>query len=221
MDLVVSLGGAVITDAVEDGDLDRYVAALEEVGEDVDTLVVVTGAGSLKRYIDAADAFDVSEAWKDLVGIRATRLHATTLASALDANVPVPDDLESVAEMAEVHDIIALGGLVPGQSTDAVAAECAEIIEADRLILATTVDGVYDADPEQDADAERYDELSYDDLVELVVEKETSAGSYALIDVLAAKLIQRSGIETAVLDGRDPSVLAAAAADQVPGTVIR
>ncbi len=67
---------------------------------------------------------------------------------------------------------------------------------------------------------ERYDELGYAELLDLVVEKETGAGEYALIDLLAAKLIQRSRIETAVLDGRDPETLAQAAADTPPGTFI-
>ncbi|MDY6768534.1 MAG: UMP kinase [Candidatus Nanohaloarchaea archaeon] len=219
MDLVVSVGGRIITDAVEDDTLDEYVAAFEQLAEETDTLIIVPGAGGLKRYIDAAAAYDVSEARKDLIGIQATRLHASLLAAALDANVAIPDSLASAAELAETRDVVVLGGLLPGQSTDAVAAQCAEIIGADRLALATTVDGVYDRDPNQNDDAERFDAMSYDELVELVVEKETGAGSYALIDILAAKLIQRSGIETVVLDGTDPDTLSDAAGDP-DGTVI-
>lgn len=220
MNLVVSLGGKILSEAVEEGNLDEYVDALEELREETDKLVVVTGAGSLKKYIDAASGFDVSEARKDLVGIKASRLHASLLSSVIDANARVPEDLESVDELSQVHDVVVLGGLVPGQSTDAVAAQCAEIIGADRLVLATTVDGVYEADPEEDADAERFDEMGYDELLELVAEKETSAGSYALVDLIAAKLIQRSGIETAVLDGQDPEVLSQSASGTTPGTII-
>ncbi|MCJ7479147.1 MAG: UMP kinase, partial [Candidatus Nanohaloarchaeota archaeon QJJ-7] len=197
-----------------------YVEAFQELEEETDTLVIVTGAGGLKNYIDAASEFSVSEAEKDLIGIKATRLHASLLSSALDANVPVPEDLEQVAELAEIHDTVVLGGLVPGQSTDAVAAEVAEIIEADRLVLATTVDGVYDADPEEDSEAERYGSMGYDELLELVTEKETSAGSYALVDILAAKLIQRSGLETVVMDGREPDTITQAIDENPPGTRI-
>lgn len=220
MDLVVSLGGKIVSEAVESGNLPEYVEALEELQDGTDTLVIVTGAGDLKRYIAAASDFEVSEAWKDLIGIKATRLHAAALSSALGANVPVPEDLEAVAELSENHEVIVLGGLLPGQSTDAVAAQCAEIVDADRLVLATTVDGVYDSDPEENGDAELYDELGYEELLELVAEHETSAGGYPLVDLLAAKLVQRSGIETVVLDGRDPAVLSQGASAEPSGTLV-
>lgn len=220
MDLVVSLGGSVVSDAVAQDRIDRYRQVFETLADETGTLVVVTGAGDLKRYIDAAGAFDVSEARQDLIGIQATRLHASLLAAALDTHVRVPRDLESVADLAEVHDTIVLGGLLPGQSTDAVAAECAELLDADRLVLATTVDGVYDTDPDADDAAERYDHLDYAELLDLVVQKESGAGEYALVDLLAAKLIQRSALETVVMDGREPDVLVQAAADTPPGTLI-
>ncbi|MFB6294751.1 MAG: UMP kinase [Candidatus Nanohaloarchaea archaeon] len=219
MDLVVSLGGKIVADAVDDGDLDAYVDAFNDIQDEVDTLVVVTGAGSLKRYIDAADGFDVPEARKDLIGIQATRVHASLLAAALDANAAVPGQVEDVAEMAAARDTIVLGGVVPGQSTDAVAAQCAEMIDADRVVLASTVDGVYTDDPEESG-AERYDEIGYDELIDLVREKETGAGGYALVDLLAAKLIQRSELDAVVLDGRDPDTLRDATASSPPGTRI-
>lgn len=217
MNAVVSLGGSVVARAVENGDLDDYVAALGTLADATDTLVVVTGAGDLKRYIDAVDA---SEARKDMVGIAATRLHATTLAAAMDANAAVPRDLESVVELSHVHDVVVLGGLLAGQSTDAVAAECAELVGADRLVLATTVDGVYDADPAADADATKFDRLTPADLLELVRDYESSAGSYPLMDITAAKLVQRSRLETVVLDGRDPDVLSSALGTDHGGTTI-
>lgn len=221
MNAVVSLGGSIVARAVENGDLDGYVDALETLAGETDTLVVVTGAGDLKRYIDAADRFDVPEAWKDIIGIKATRLHAATIAAALDANVGVPETLEDVAEKARTHDVVVLGGLLAGQSTDAVAAECAEIVRADRLVLATTVDAVYATDPAEDPEATRFDELTYDELFELLREHRSDAGSYALMDLTAAKLVERSGIETVVVDGRDPDVLSTALSDEHTGTVIR
>ncbi|MDY6765957.1 MAG: UMP kinase [Candidatus Nanohaloarchaea archaeon] len=219
MDLVVSLGGAVVADAVEDGDLDRYVDALADLAAGSGTLVVVPGAGPLKRYIDAADRFDAPEARKDLIGIQATRLHASLLAAALDANAEIPEKPEEVADMAVSQDVIVAGGFIPGQSTDAVAAQCAEIIDADRLVFASTVDGIYTGDPETGA-AERYEEIGYDELIDLVREKEASAGGYALVDLLAAKLVQRSGLDAVVLDGRDPAILSDAASQSPPGTRI-
>lgn len=217
MDAVISLGGSIVAQMVEDDTLDDYLQVLNDLADETDTLVIVTGAGPLKRYISAVDA---PEARKDLIGIQATRLHASMLSAALDANAAVPDDLETVHELARTHKVVVLGGLLPGQSTDAVAAECAEIIEADRLVLATTVDGVYSTDPDTADDADRYDTIAPDALLDLIRDQESGAGTYALIDVTAATLIQRSSLDTVVLDGRDPDTLARCLGDDHGGTVI-
>lgn len=220
MDAVVSLGGSIVARAVENRNVQAYVDAFGTLADQAETLIIVTGAGDLKRYIDAVDGQGVPEARKDMIGVAATRLHATMLAAALDANVAIPRDLESVAELTRTHDVVVLGGLLAGQSTDAVAAECAELIEADRLVLATTVDGVYDEDPAENPGATRFDRLDYGELLDLVVHGTSAAGSYALMDVTAAKLVQRSHLETVVLDGRDPAVLARALGSDHGGTVI-
>lgn len=219
MKAVVSVGGAVIGGAVEDGDLDAYVDAFEELAAATETLVIVTGAGPLKRYIDAVPG-EVSEARRDLIGIQATRLHASTLAAALDANAGVPSSLEEVDRMVRTHDVVVMGGLLAGQSTDAVAAVTAELVDADRLVLATTVDGVYTGDPEEDPDAERLDAVSYADLLDLLVEQRVGAGEYALMDLTAAKVIERSRIPAAVVDGRDPDTVARCLGDDHGGTRI-
>jgi uridylate kinase len=93
---------------------------------------------------------------------------------------------------------------MPGQTTDAVAAALAEYVNADLLVYATSVDGVYDADPTADPEAERYAELSADELVEVIAPMSRDAGSSAPVDLLAAKLIDRAGMRTIVLDGTDP-----------------
>lgn len=221
MAAVISLGGSVLARAVEDGTLDAYRDVFEDLARSTDTLVIVVGAGDLKRYIDATAGFGTNEARKDMVGIAATRLHAHTLSAILDANAVIPEKPDEVRELAETRDVIVAGGFIPGQSTDAVAAQCAEILDADRLALATTIDGVYDSNPAEDPDAEKFDRIAYDDLLELVVGHETSAGTYALIDVLAAKIVQRSRIDTVVLDGRDPAELGRCLGNQHHGTIIQ
>lgn len=219
MRAVISLGGRIISDAVDAGDLDDHVAVIDDLARELDTLVVVTGAGALKRYQRVLDG--VPEARKDIVGMQAARLHAATLAAALDANAAIPDTQEEVVDLAASHDVVVVGGMTPGQSTDAVAAAAAELIGADRLVLATTVDGVYEDDPREHPDTERYDELSYDELLDLIWDYESGAGTYALIDATAAKLLQRSELETVVLDGRDPDTLSRCLDDDHGGTVIR
>ena len=94
-----------------------------------------------------------------------------------------------------------MGGLCPGQTTDAVAALLAERVRADRLIVATSVDGVYTSDPEKDPAARKLDNMTARELVRLAMETEMRAGSRSPVDPLAAKIIERSSIPSAVVLG--------------------
>jgi len=97
-----------------------------------------------------------------------------------------------------------MGGLQPGQSTNAVAALVFEIIGADILINATDVEGIYSEDPRKNPKAKKYDEISIKDLFRIISSEKTIAGSYDLLDILAVTIIARSEIPTWILNGRDP-----------------
>ena len=58
-----------------------------------------------------------------------------------------------------------MGGITPGQTTDAVAAVLAERVRADVFINVTSVDGIYSADPKKVRNAKRYDTLTPRQLV--------------------------------------------------------
>jgi uridylate kinase len=92
-----------------------------------------------------------------------------------------------------------MGGLNPGFSTDAVAAITAELLDAE-LYIVTDIDGVYTEDP-SNPDAEKLDEVSISELREIVSGNSSDAGSYELIDKTALDIIERSNIETIVMEG--------------------
>jgi uridylate kinase len=188
---VYALGGSVLTENLEK--LDEYREAFETDGQKV----IVTGAGKLKENILAAEKHG-NQAELDLIGIKATRLNAQTLITALEAYRKTPETVEEVQKAAETGKDIIMGGLVPGYSTDAVAATVAELFEA-KLVIATSVDGVYTADPEKE-EAEKIDEITISKLRELT-EGNNSAGKHDLIDSTALELIERSNIETRVVLG--------------------
>ena len=102
---------------------------------------------------------------------------------------------------------------MPGQTTDAVAAALAEYVDADLLVYATSVDGVYDADPSSQDGAQKYTQLLPTELVDVVAPMSRDAGASAPVDLLAAKLIQRAGMRTIVLDGADPQHIKSAVLD--------
>ena len=104
----------------------------------------------------------------------------------------------------ETNKIIVLGGTQPGQSTNAVAALCAEAINADLFINATNVDGVYTSDPHKKNNVKKLDIVKTSELIRLIYNKELFAGSYELFDPLAIKIVERSKIPTRILNGSNP-----------------
>jgi uridylate kinase len=163
------------------------------------------------------------ESYCDDLGIHFARLNAKLLISALGSD-SYPIVAENTVELRAYHvsdKIIVMGGLQPGQSTNAVAAIAAEIFGADLLVNGTDVDGVYTDDPKLHPDAKKLDEVSIDQLLEIIVKGKSSAGGYKLLDPVAVKIIERSKIPTIILDLKDPRNLIAAVEGNNIGTRIR
>ncbi|MFB6111060.1 MAG: UMP kinase [Halobacteriaceae archaeon] len=210
MKVVVSIGGSVLAPDLETARIEghaRAIEALVEAGWDVG---VVVGGGPVARdYIDAGRRLGANEIQLDQIGIEITRLNARLLLSALSVDsvaTPAPS-YEEAGEAMRHGDVAVMGGVAAGQTTDAVSAALAEYTDASLLIYATSVPGVFSADPNEDSGAERYDRLSGSELVDVIAGIEMSAGSSAPVDILAAKLIERSRVRTIVLDGTDPEAI--------------
>ncbi|HJJ55031.1 MAG TPA: UMP kinase, partial [Methanocorpusculum sp.] len=110
-------------------------------------------------------------------------------------------------EFAVSGKIVVMGGITPGQTTDAVAAVLAEETRADLLLDLTAVDGIYTADPKKDPNATKFATMTPTDLITLIMKEKMNAGSNVIIDMVAAKVTERSGIPMLVLDGRDPKIM--------------
>jgi len=187
---VFAVSGSVIT-----GNLEKLGEIAEALKRD-EQILVVTGAGDLKEYIFASGEYG-NQGEQDLVGIAATRLNARTLMTALEAYPNVPDTAEEIRVASSTGMDVVMGGLTPGHSTDAVAAIAAEILDAD-LFIATSIDGVYDRDPE-DPEANFLEEVSVDDLRD-IISGNNEAGKHELIDSTALEIIERSSIPTKVFE---------------------
>jgi uridylate kinase len=219
MKTVVSIGGSVLVPDLNAGRVAEFADVVESLSESGSDLGIVVGGGPVARqYIGAARELGANEGELDQLGIDTTRLNARLFLAALDEDLAapsIPTDYEEAAEALHRDSVVVMGGVVPAQTTDAVSAALAEYVDADRLVFATSVPGVFDADPNENPDAERYDEIAASDLVDLIARGESlgSAGSNAPIDLLAAKVIKRSGIDAIVLDGTDPSAVERAVID--------
>lgn len=220
MILVYSLGGSILA-GKDPQSLRLYAEALKELAKEHRIFVVVGGGKIAREYIEKARALGASEIFCDSIGIEATRLNALLLVAALGDAAPqeIPASYEQAAD--DPHRIVVMGGLSPGQTTDAVSALLAERVRADRLIIATSVDGVYTADPEKDPSARKLATMTPRALVRLAMETELKAGSRSPIDPLAAKIVERSSIPTSVVLGSNIENLRKGALGGHEGTDIR
>lgn len=206
MTTVINLGGSVLAPSLHQENFQKYAKVLKEIAKEEQLFIVIGGGVKAREYIGVARELGANEAVCDKIGIDVTRLNARLLISALGGEAyPDPPENYKEAENAMALDkIIVMGGVIPGQSTDAVAAILAEYVQADLIVFATSVDGVYTKDPEQNGDAKKIDELTPSKLVQIVMETEIKAGSKAIVDPLAAKVIERSRIPTIVMNGKSP-----------------
>ncbi|GAB6853710.1 UMP kinase [Asaia astilbis] len=153
------------------------VAAVSRNGVQV---CLVIGGGNIFRGVAAA-AKGMDRAQGDYAGMLATVINALMMQNALeragiDTRVMSAIQMSSIAEpyirrRAVRHMekgrvvIFAAGTGNPFFTTDTAAALRANEMECDVLLKGTQVDGVYSADPRRVPDAERYDELSYMDVL--------------------------------------------------------
>ncbi len=222
MKIVVSVGGSVLARELLPEKFRSYAAVLKELS-DKHVIFIVTGGGQAARdYINVARKLGADEATCDLIGIELTRLNARLLIAAIGESAyhEPPLDYRQAKQASIGGKIVVMGGVSPGHTTDAVAAILAEYAGAELLINATSIDGVYTSDPKKNKGAKKFETMTPKQLIEVVMKTEMVAGANSPIDLLAAKVIERSNIITIVLNGEDPRNIVDAVKGKHNGTVI-
>ncbi|MCK5548635.1 MAG: UMP kinase, partial [Thermoplasmata archaeon] len=188
-------------------------------------LFVVVGGGRISRYyIDLGRKFGANEHRLDEMGIEVTRLNARILIAALGAKAnPVPArSIEEGVKFSKRCGVLVMGGTTPGHTTDAVAAMLAESVGAERLVNATSVDGIYESDPKKNRKAKRIEKMSYRELLAITKKYKGYAGPNIVFDPLGASIMKRSRIPLFVVDGCDlKNLRAALEGKSFHGTVVR
>jgi uridylate kinase len=223
MKLVIKIGGHLFPPELNLARINEFTSILKDLRKNHKIIVVAGGGANARLYIQAARKLGSDESYCDDIGISFARLNAKLLISAL-AEDSYPRVAENTVELRTYNlsdKIVVMGGLQPGQSTNAVAAIAAEIVRADLLINGTDVDGVYTDDPKIHPDAKKLDEVPIDQLLEIIVKNKSSAGGYRLLDLVAVKIIERSKIPTIILDLKDPKNLIRVIEGNKIGTRIR
>ena len=188
--------------------VDRIAGDIVEVSRHGIEICLVVGGGNIFRGISGAAA-GMERASADYVGMLATVMNALTLQHALEKN-DVQTRVLSAIPMATVCEpyvrrralrhmdkgrllIFAAGTGNPFFTTDSAAALRAAEMGCDALFKGTNVDGVYSADPKKDSSAERYDRLSYLDVL---------ARDLKVMDAAAISLARENNIPIVVFSIR-------------------
>ena len=223
MRAVVKLGGTLFRRDPDTKAIARMGHALGSFAKDGNQLVLVAGGGENARtYIAAARKLGAEESTCDLIGIQVTRVNAELLRLALGSSaVPkVPTSISELPALVGDGHVVVMGGLQPGQSTNAVAALAAEITRAETLVNATDVEGVYTEDPKKNPKARLIRSVHVDKLLNWAMSGEVFAGRYELLDPLAIKILQRAKIPTRFVSLEDPDNITGALRGKDIGTQV-
>jgi uridylate kinase len=197
--------------------------ALLEAGVE---LGVVIGGGNIFRGAGLAEA-GIDRVAGDHMGMLATVMNAIALKDGLEKaglKVSVMSGLAmpQVCELYTQRDararigggeivIFAAGTGNPYFTTDTGASLRAIEIQADLMIKATKVDGVYDSDPVKNPDAKKYDRLSYDEAIDRRL---------GVMDITAMVMCQENGMDIAVCNISEANALLSLARGANPGTLV-
>jgi uridylate kinase len=205
-------------------DIARGIADAYEAGVEMG---IVIGGGNIVRGVAAASS-GMDRASADYMGMLGTCINALAMQDALE-KINVYTRVQSAIEMAEIAEpyirrrairhlekkrvvIFAAGTGNPYFTTDTAAALRAMEIDAEVIMKATKVDGVYDKDPKIHTDAVRFDELSY---IEVLNKR------LAVMDSTAISLCMDNSLPIITFNMKDPRNILRAVKGEKIGTLVR
>ena len=184
-DIVLKLSGEALAGEAGHGinppEIRKVAEEIKEVHDLGVEIAIVVGGGNMWRG-EAGAAMGMERAQADYIGMLGTVMNALALQDNLES-VGVPTRVQTAIEMRQVAEpyirrkavrhlekgrivIFAAGTGSPYFSTDTTASLRASEINADVILMAKNgVDGVYSADPRQDENAVKYDNLTHLDII--------------------------------------------------------
>ena len=205
--------------------LSSQIKEIKDMGVQV---AIVIGGGNIFRGVSASEDGGIDRATADYMGMLATLINGMALQNALE-KCGVNTRVQTALEMAKIAEpyirrramrhlekgrvVIFAGGTGnPYFSTDTTAALRASEINAQVILKATKVDGVYSADPKKDSKAEKFEELSYIDVLNKRLK---------VMDATAITLCMENNIPIIVFNMWTPNNLKRVIAGEKIGTLVR
>jgi len=224
MRVVIRIGGSVVASPPNPQLIKKYAEVFRSLRAQGHELVAIVGGGApARQYIQLAKEMGLTEQEQDEAAISVSRLFAQLLAMKVGGLnwKTVPTSLNTVLELLRERGIVVMGGLKPGMTTDTVAAMVASQVGAELIVKASDQDGVYTRDPRKYVDARKLDNLSFDDVNQLMEQDKHKAGIHQIIDTEAIRVLKTERIKTIIVNGNKPENLVAALKGEKIGTVIQ
>lgn len=206
---------------IDQGFLQRISEELQEIHSLGVELAIVIGGGNIFRGV-AGEKEGLNRARADYMGMLATLINALALQDVLE-NRKVPVRTMSALEIKEVAEtyirekalshlekgrilILACGTGNPFFTTDTAATLRALELHCEILMKATKVDGVYDKDPKQHPEAKKFEEITFDEVIQRNL-RVMDATAFSLardnrLPILVFNLFQRNNIKKALFGER-------------------
>jgi uridylate kinase len=211
---------------IDNDRLAQYAKEIKQVSEQGIQVAVVIGGGNIFRGIQAEQG-GMDRVQGDYMGMLATVINSMALQSALEG-MNVQTRLLSAIKMEEICEpfirrravrhlerglvvIFGAGTGNPYFTTDTAASLRAIEIEADVILKGTRVDGIYTADPEKDASAIKYENISFD---------EVYSKGLNVMDMTAFTLCKENNLPIIVFDMNKPGNLQKLVAGEKIGTLV-
>jgi uridylate kinase len=229
--ILLKLGGESLSGRGENG-IDPEMVAY--VGDEIRAVkrhgvesAIVIGGGNFWRGNDPY-AKQIDRATADYMGMLATVINALALQDALE-KLALPTRVMTAIEMHQIAEpyirrraihhlekgfivIFGAGTGNPFFTTDTAAALRAQEINAQVLMKATKVDGVYDKDPHRYSDAKRFDHLTYTDAL--------LSEQVRVMDDTAITICKEHGLPIVVFDLNVPRSIERVVMGETVGTII-
>ena len=181
--VIIKLSGEALAGekgfGIDESMLEYIVEQIKKVREENVEVGIIIGGGNFWR---GRQALNMEKSAADHMGMLATVMNSIALQDALEAH-GIPTRVQTALTITRVAEpyilrkalhhfekgrivIFACGTGNPFFSTDTGAALRAAEINAEVLLLAKNVDGIYDSDPKTNPNAKKFDELSYLDVIQ-------------------------------------------------------
>ncbi len=205
--------------------VDEMCESIKKVRDLGVQVCVVVGGGNFWR---GRKALDMERATADYMGMLATVMNSMALQDALEAQ-GIETRLQSAIEIKQCGEafilrralrhmekgrVVIFGGGTgnPYFSTDTAAALRATEMKADIILFGKTVDGVYDSDPDTNPNAQKFETITYSEILNR---------NLKVIDSTAASLCRDNHMPMAIFELKNSENIIKVICGENPGTIVQ